>query len=541
MKRALLVVLRPASRRFLLGALGTWCVLGPVVVLYGTGSAEAWLIGIAELALVACYAAVLVLCLRARWDALKAIVAETRLAMCSMIVGLLVNEITGLFVAVKYKLAVVYAFAGFVIAELVRPKGLKWTLASLFRQRGGRPDAGDGGQDLSSGSEDDRYRESGRPEWRRLSDVVDAIERWFRTSESRLEEAVARSDDAARMGAAVQKELGALKEELAENRAEIASLRAVAEQGKELESQYRELRSEGQRFQEELERQRARLAAGEDRLEEFAQRHRDLSERLRLLEIGAVELERRLEQDRARALRAVEDRLADLERRPSFYSQALESRIAELERELSGVKSRLDEIDAARERLRESGRTLRATVEGTRQLRATAAGRQAALPGPEAIAGDREVRVAPRQGKRGGRWPSLRLVWSAGTVAAAIAIAAGMAVTRRVETKPSKPRATAVAAKETTVEPPVVAAGPVAAPKARKKPAPQVRGTFETVRPTQVYSGPSTSSAWIADIGPGMKVHVVGSSYGWLEIRSKHGRPPGFIPGDAAVRVTRNG
>ena len=68
----------------------------------------------------------------------------------------------------------------------------------------------------------------------------------------------------------------------------------------------------------------------------------------------------------------------------------------------------------------------------------------------------------------------------------------------------------------------------------------RVHGAFQTVRPTQVFSGPSEDSAFIADIGKGTKVNVVDSRDGWLEIRSKHGRPPGFIPEDSAVKIGSN-
>ena len=72
------------------------------------------------------------------------------------------------------------------------------------------------------------------------------------------------------------------------------------------------------------------------------------------------------------------------------------------------------------------------------------------------------------------------------------------------------------------------------------KSATRLRGTFETVRPTRVYGGPSENSPLIANIGPGMKLNVVDSSNGWLEVRSKHGRPPGFIRQEAAVRIGQN-
>jgi hypothetical protein len=68
----------------------------------------------------------------------------------------------------------------------------------------------------------------------------------------------------------------------------------------------------------------------------------------------------------------------------------------------------------------------------------------------------------------------------------------------------------------------------------------RVQGTFKITRPTQVYSGPSDTSPLIADIEPGMKINVVDSREGWLEIRSKHGRPTGFVRQTAAVRIDQN-
>ncbi|MGH7826937.1 MAG: hypothetical protein ACREQ7_17420 [Candidatus Binatia bacterium] len=85
-----------------------------------------------------------------------------------------------------------------------------------------------------------------------------------------------------------------------------------------------------------------------------------------------------------------------------------------------------------------------------------------------------------------------------------------------------------------TVSPPV--ASESHKQTAATKPA-RLRGAFKITRPTQVYSRPSETSPLIAKLGPGMKINVVGSRDGWLEIRSKHGRPPGFVRHEAAVRI----
>lgn len=68
----------------------------------------------------------------------------------------------------------------------------------------------------------------------------------------------------------------------------------------------------------------------------------------------------------------------------------------------------------------------------------------------------------------------------------------------------------------------------------------RVQGTFQTVRPTQVFSEPSENSALVAEIGKGTRLNVVDSMDGWLEVRSKHGRPPGFIRQETAVRISSN-
>ncbi len=55
---------------------------------------------------------------------------------------------------------------------------------------------------------------------------------------------------------------------------------------------------------------------------------------------------------------------------------------------------------------------------------------------------------------------------------------------------------------------------------------------YIVLRPTAVYSQPREDSRKIATLKPGTKVQVVDDHGNWLEIRSKHGRPPGFIKKD---------
>ena len=64
-----------------------------------------------------------------------------------------------------------------------------------------------------------------------------------------------------------------------------------------------------------------------------------------------------------------------------------------------------------------------------------------------------------------------------------------------------------------------------------------VAGTYEVTRGTRVFAAPNEFAQQVGEIEPGLKVNVVNARDGWLEIHSKHGRPPGFIRSDAVARV----
>jgi len=81
-----------------------------------------------------------------------------------------------------------------------------------------------------------------------------------------------------------------------------------------------------------------------------------------------------------------------------------------------------------------------------------------------------------------------------------------------------------------------VDAAPPPAPPVRRAAEP---GLYETIRPTAVYADPQGSSRVVAQIAKGTKVSVVGSVGDWLEVRSKHGNPPGFVRRDDAMFVGR--
>ena len=64
-------------------------------------------------------------------------------------------------------------------------------------------------------------------------------------------------------------------------------------------------------------------------------------------------------------------------------------------------------------------------------------------------------------------------------------------------------------------------------------------GVYETVRATSVYEEPSGSSRVLSKIGRGTRVEVVRSTGEWLEVRSKHGNPPGFVRAEDAMYINQ--
>lgn len=135
-------------------------------------------------------------------------------------------------------------------------------------------------------------------------------------------------------------------------------------------------------------------------------------------------------------------------------------------------------------------------------------------------------------------WNSLDRRWQIGTISAGVLVLviAGTLTFKNQSSRPPISREPI----EFTPEPATVKTHLEPVPEPGRRVEPRIRGTFQTVRPTQVFSEPSEASDPVASIGQGARVNVVDSRNGWLEIRSKHGRPPGFIRQETAVRINSN-
>jgi hypothetical protein len=64
-------------------------------------------------------------------------------------------------------------------------------------------------------------------------------------------------------------------------------------------------------------------------------------------------------------------------------------------------------------------------------------------------------------------------------------------------------------------------------------------GVYETTQATSVRDNPSSSARVVTQINRGTRINVVGSAGEWLEVRSKHGNPPGYVRSDDARLVAR--
>ena len=83
------------------------------------------------LLLLFCYAIVFMICYRWRWITLTGLVSETGLTLFFIIIGEVVGEMIGAF-KIKGEMALIGAFTGFLIAELMKPKDPVKPLDKMF-------------------------------------------------------------------------------------------------------------------------------------------------------------------------------------------------------------------------------------------------------------------------------------------------------------------------------------------------------------------------------------------------------------------------
>src|SRR5262245_17837791 len=415
-------------------------------------------------------------------------------------------------------------------------------------------------------------------------------------TESRFSEAVTQAREITGRNSKLQTEVSELTNQLQASQESIEALEAEQQRlgGVNLENQ---------QLREEIESLRNQLQTSETRFSESARQNQEAAERYARLQNEIAEVKQQAEegQARTRELEAVQEQLSNVEYREMTLREQqhrLEAQILALQRELDTGKEKVQTLEATHKRLAEIEHICQELREENRRLKEESSRWQERLAGSEEtqtqvstlrqqleelqakraavseanslndgngekrgnpidlssddlaarihVANDEEIKpsvgISETKKRRFGIIPA--------TGAIAIVAAAAVAFLNTSSSTPSGSKEPVVAPETVSIE----QSSPIeAAPETVKRSRPasednessqqvrrRVQGTFKITRPTQVYSGPSVNSQLIANIEPGMKINVVDSRDGWLEIRSKHGRPSGFVRQAAAVRIDQN-
>ena len=429
-----------------------------------------------------------------------------------------------------------------------------------------------------------------------LREEMASVKTQLGTTASRCNEAVTQAREITEHNSRLQTEVSELSNQLQASQETIRELEAKQQRlcGVNLENQ---------QLREEIATLRNQLQTSETRLSESARQNQESAECYARLQNEVVELKRQAEegQARVRELEATQEQLGMVESREMILSEEqdkLKAQIADFQRELDTGKEKVQELDATCERLAEMERVCQELREENRRLeeeisrwqerpveseesqrhvstlrqhRVELQAQQVAVSEANSlidglgdkssnpidlssddsaarvhVANDEEIKpLIQTPGKR-----TRRVGMIAATGAIAIVATVAVGVLNTGSNKPSGSKELAVASETVSIEQSIpIEAGsetlkrsspPAGANQSPKQIRRRAEGTYQITRSTQVYSEPSDTSRLIANIKPGIKINVVDSRNGWLEIRSKHGRPPGFVRQAAAVRIDQN-
>jgi chromosome segregation ATPase len=353
------------------------------------------------------------------------------------------------------------------------------------------------------------------------------------SSQARLQESARRHQELSDRCARLEKEATDFKQQLEDSQAKAREMETAQQQLANVESREMIYREQQQRLEAlvvDLERE---LSEGKNQVQALEDTHEHLQETERVCQELSDE-NRRLGEEISRW----QERFAASEENQRQVSM-LRRQLEELQTEHARL---LDEKPQAQTRIAAVTEEMssEAAISKTKPLND---GSNETRDEPAHVSSDGSaagIQVAKEEESSWIVGTSLKQKWRMGAIPAmVIVVIAGAAAMGLLGTPFSTSKEVVVAAPATSSD--EYAAEPVEpVSKPQPKAAPRVRGTFETVRATQVYGGPSENSPLIASIGAGMKLNVVNSSNGWLEVRSKHGRPPGFIRQEAAVRIGQN-
>jgi hypothetical protein len=253
--------------------------------------------------------------------------------------------------------------------------------------------------------------------------------------------------------------------------------------------------------------------------------------------------------DRGPLQAVLETKIKEVEERDQKI-QSLEAKLAEVRQgsgdnskestdnptELTGLRTKLQqtqkELAQTQQRLERANRELSETASERSALRARLDQTQKELAAVQ-VRLDIAMREVNRSGARSaGSNPAPQRGESAS--APQRPAESAQAPQRPAESAPQRPPESAQAPQrpaESAPQRPAESAPPVPARRAAQP------GTYQTIRSTDVHEEASASSPVIARVGRGTTLTVIRSVGDWLEVRSKHGKPPGFIRRDDAMYV----
>ena len=429
-----------------------------------------------------------------------------------------------------------------------------------------------------------------------LREEIASVKTQLGTTASRCNEAVTQAREITEHSSRLQTEVSELSNQLQASQETIRELDTKQQRlgGVNLENQ---------QLREEIATLQNQLQTSATRLSESAWQNQESAECYARLQNEVVELKRQAEegQARVRELEATQEQLGMVESREMMLSEEqdkLKAQIADLQMELDTGKEKVQELDATCERLAEMERVGQELCEKNRRLeeeisrwqerpveseetqmqvstlwqhRVELQAQQVAVSEANSlidglgdksnnpidlssddsaarvhVANDEEIKpLIQTPGKRTRR---VGMIAATGAIAIVATVAIGALNTG--SNKPSGSKELAVAPETVSIEQSIPieagsetlkrsspASGANEFPKQIRR---RVQGTYKITRSTQVYSEPSDTSRLITNINTGIKINVVDSRNGWLEIRSKHGRPPGFVRQTAAVRIDQN-
>jgi predicted nucleic acid-binding Zn-ribbon protein len=362
-------------------------------------------------------------------------------------------------------------------------------------------------------------RDDNQPAMNRMQAEIEELRRTLETSHTKVRELEAERQNLPDLNAiqaernlerqSFQEQIANLEKRLATEQQNLAEAQALRERIAEAENVQRSLRDEIQRYEGEIPQWQARIATAEEsgrRLaalqapcNELLAQHADLAERQRRLQDELAAFARQI---------APADHIAT--------QSSSSASLAGLETNSAAVEARPPHDPATAD-----SRTHRFGVFGALFLMAATgiAGFQFMSSDWEQPSDQIAMASAPEQAS-----PSPSAKASAQEPEAAI---------NTPEIVPVKP-----ATSEQSVKPPTQESDALAV-KRERAPAPPTPpvGTYKVIQPSRVYAAPNELSRSLGDIEPGINVNVVNARDGWLEIHSKHGRPPGFIRREVAARI----